>query len=190
MNAVLWIALALAFGLLMFTSLQSSLPDELNMFKSQGGDNGVEMLGTTTTGAERRNFNYLGWNVRQEGPTVELTRKFSGLIQAKGAVYDNPEIGFLCHLNKLDVRINTRNAVMGTRITPLTVSAGSMQTWSKGTDMNIFPGSPKTFAGDMAKSMRPVDFKFTFSELGAHTVTLKVEGLSVLLKKLPSGCSY
>lgn len=190
MMAVLWIAIAAAFGLLMFTSLQDSLPDELSILKNKGGSASIQKLGATTTGAERKNFNYLGWTVRQEGPTVELTKKLNGTIEAGGTVYDNPEIGFLCHLGKLDVRIDTRNAVTGVKTTPLSVSNGAQQNWSKGTGMNIFPDNPQAFAADMAKALKPVEFKFSFVELGAQTVKLNGEGLFALLKQLPPGCSF
>lgn len=186
MNTFLWIFIALAFGLLLFTSVQDKVPEELSFLRANGGN--VATLGENQSGDVRRSFSYEGWSVRQEGPTIEFTKPFSGEIDVNGTRYDTPVLGILCHQGKLDVRVDTRMATTGTKTTQVTLSAGGRQTWAKGTDTNVFPSDPSGFVAGLAKAMRPLEMTVSYAELGNHTVTVNGQGLLPLVQQLPQGC--
>lgn len=187
MHTILWVFIAAAFGLLLFTGMQDKLPDELSFLKSSPS---IESLGQSDPGSTRSSFTYKGWKVRQEGPTIELTRSFTGTLEANNRSYDLPEFGVLCNDGKLDARIDTRAATTGTTDTPVTVSLGGAgkQQWSKGTGMNVFPPSAKTFVFTAAKALEPLEVTFSFTELGNQKVKLDTTGLAQLLAQLPKGC--
>ena len=187
MHAVLWIFIAAAMGLMLFSTLQENLPDELSFLKTTSVETSppeadpslVAKTGITTL--EK-------WTMRRAGDTIELVQRMSGQIEAGGVVYDNPEIGILCHKGRLDVRIDARHATTGTRTTPVEVKPGSSMVWTKGTAKNVFPADPKSLVSTLAKSTGPVKFSFSYIELGNQTVELAPKGLKALLGTLPTTC--
>jgi hypothetical protein len=187
MHTIIWVFIAAAFGLMLFTGLQDNLPDELSFLKSSTG---IESLGQADPGSTRSNFTYKGWKVRQEGPTIEMTRSFSGNLEANNRSYDLPEFGILCNEGKLDARIDTRSATTGTANTPVTVSLGGAgrQMWVKGTGMNVFPPSVKSFVFTASKALEPIEFTLSYTELGNQKVKLDTTGLAQILAQLPKGC--
>lgn len=187
MHAILWIFISVAFGLMLFTSVQDKLPDELSFLKSSPS---LETLGQDSPGDTRASFTYEGWRVRQEGPTIELVRSFEGSLEGNSRNFEAPEIGILCHDGKIDVRIDTRAATTGTGSTAVTASVGGSgrQMWRKGPGTNIFPPSVKEFTLAISKSLRPLEVTLSFTELGNQTVKLETTGLAPLLAQLPPGC--
>ncbi len=188
MNAVLWIFIAMAFGLMLFVSIQDELPPELEFLKqsSPASERG------TTTGAAQQNsastktFAYEGWSVRQTGATIEMVKPLEGKLEISGTQFDNPELGILCHAGKLDLRIDTRLAVNGTKTTQVSLG-GETSSWSKGTGRNIFPESPRQQLALLAGG-RPVEVVISFVDLGKQRLRLDPRGLAQLQAQLPASC--
>ncbi len=190
MNTVLWIFIAIAFGLMLFTSLQEKLPDELSFLKSSPSieaapaSNGAAAASAATAA---RAFSYEGWAVRQSGSTVELVKGFSGKLESSGDSFDTPSLGILCNQGGLDLRVDTRLATTGTASTPVTLGATS-EAWQKGTGRNIFPPSPVATVRALVAAAGPVTMTLSFVDLGKRSVTLDPTGLKALVDQLPAGC--
>lgn len=172
---------------MLFTSLLDSVPPELAFLKS--GTTSTTPSKQSATAASRKNYTYGGWRIRQEGLTVELTHSFAGKLEVNGNRYDLPELGILCNKGKLDVRVDTRNAVTGLDTTPVTVFGINDKAWSKGAGKNIFPADSSQLTSGLARATGPVDFTFSFVELGSQTLQLDAAGLRALLEQLPPGCN-
>lgn len=189
MNTVLWVFIAIAFGLMLFTSLQEKLPEELSFLKSTPGAEVTAAPAGAASGATvaARTFNYEGWLVRQSGATVELVKGLSGKLEANGDSFDTPQVGILCSQGKLDLRVDTRLATTGTASTPVSLGA-STQAWQKGTGRNIFPPNPVDTVRALAASSGPVTMTLSFVDLGKRSVALDPAGLKALVDQLPATC--
>lgn len=190
MHAVLWIFIAIAFGLMLFVSIQEELPPELAFLKAEpsGVSTGPSTAGVNT-GAKggTRTFVYEGWTVRQTGATIEIAKPLSGRMEVNGNVFDNPELGILCHGGKLDLRIDTRLATTGTQSTPLAFN-GTTATWAKGAGRNVFPPNPPQLVEGMLKSTQPFDVTLSFVDLGKQKLQFNPAGLEALHRQLPRSC--
>jgi hypothetical protein len=167
-------------------SIQDKMPDELGFLRK----------GTVPTGASAavpggargpvsvRSIN--GWTLRQQGTNVELTRKFTGEINAGGTTYDVPEVGILCNQGKLDARIDTRMNTTGTRTTRVGLD-GTSSDWDKSPSTNIFPRDPKALLQHL-KADATAQVTLSFVDIGAQTVSLDTKGLSGALQYFPAAC--
>ena len=190
MHAILWIFIAVAFGLMLFVSIQEELPAELAFLKAEAS--GVS-TGPTSPSAgavaksNTRTFTYEGWSVRQTGATIEIVKPLLGRMELNGNVFDNPELGILCHAGKLDLRIDSRLATTGTQTTPVTFN-GVSATWAKGASRNIFPPNPPQLVGMMLKQGQPFEVTLSFVDLGKQKLQLNPAGLAALHRQLPASC--
>lgn len=186
MNAVLWIFIALAFGFMLFTSIQDELPDELAVLKNKGTVTSVEGSPASAPGGVTVT-SYQGWTIRQAPGAEELVRTLTGEannISVKGKA---PEIGILCANGKLDLRIDTRMATTGTAKTDVVVAGASAFPWNKGTGSNVFPQDPHPVLNAL---MRGTSASITLSyvDSGRQTFQVDTAGLKALVNRWPSNC--
>ncbi|MCC5610897.1 hypothetical protein LC612_30150 [Nostoc sp. CHAB 5834] len=178
MNAFLWIFIAVALGLMLFASIQDSLPDELSFLKG-------EEVATAPGGADGTRSIYEGWQVRQVGDTVELVKGFRGRLEINGVQHDAPEIGILCSKGKLDLRIDTRIPVTA----PVTVAINEVESsWTKGSGNNILPSDPYDIMKQLSYAGANAKFTLNYKNGGPKTVNLVPTGLSALVAQLPPTC--
>lgn len=182
MNTVLWVFIALAFGVILFTGLQDDLPEELSFLKNKSG---VTTQGTVPLGTKVSS--YQGWTIRQTSTAVELVKPLQAKIEVNGSAYVNPEFGYLCNAGKLDMRIDTHSSTTGTRMTPVSVAGVGRQEWDKSKSANIFPKDPHALL-KVLTSTPSVEFTLSYAELGLQRVTLDTQGLDALIKDLPPSC--
>lgn len=187
MNAVLWIFLAFAAAILLFSTIQDELPDELGFLKNKG---------TVMTGAARQDgrageparvTQYQGWTIRTTSSAVEFVRPLSASIVVNGTPYDAPEFGLLCDNGRLDMRLDTRTNTTGTKTTPVTVTGLGAQQWDKSASKNIFPKDARTLLRHL-QSTNAVQFRISYVELGVQTVSLDTSALPALVQTLPAPC--
>jgi hypothetical protein len=180
MNAVIWIFVALAFGLMAFVSIQDEVPDELAFLKSSGP--AIE-----ASAAEQLKEEQLeGWTIRQQGPVLEATRRASGDLVVNGTTYDVPSFGLLCNAGAPDARVDSRMPTTGVKTTPVEVDGKEAQ-WLKGSDLNIFPPNPVEFTRYLA-SKPSVSLTLSFRDLGKQTVAFDTHQLKQLLRGFPQSC--
>lgn len=190
MNAVIWIFVAIAFGLMLFVSIQEDLPPELAFLRAEPGTVPApdELPNVLPKGASApHTFTYEGWTVRQTGTTIELVKPLEGRMEVNGNVFDLPELGVLCHLGELDLRIDSRLPTTGTQTTPVQFQ-GVASTWSKGVGRSIFPARPTDVVGAMLNNERPLEVVLSFVDLGKQKLTFNPKGLAALYKQFPPGC--
>lgn len=179
MNAVLWIFLAIAGGIMLFSALQEDLPEELAILKGDAPAEKVKF--------DKKEFTYKGWNVRQQDYTIELTRTMDGELSGVAGTFKPPVLGVLCHEGKLDMRIDTGYALTGTKTTQVRVN-GDRQVWVKGQGTNVFPPKPKTLLNDIVTKETPLSVNLSYVDLGSNSFTLDAEGLKELKPQLPKSC--
>ena len=180
-NKVLWVFLAFAFGIMLFVSIQDKLPNELSFLK-----NDSTPAATQPAAAQPKVSNLAGWTVRQQGPALEATRRFSGELTVGGTAYDVPELGILCNAGKLDARIDTRMPTTGARVTRIALD-GHAQDWDKGGGTNIFPQSAADLVHYLAA--RPsVSVTLSYKDLGNQTTSLDTQAMRQLLAAFPASC--
>ncbi|KWT98289.1 MULTISPECIES: hypothetical protein [unclassified Variovorax] len=180
MNAILWIFVALAFGLMAFVSIQDKVPEELAFLKSGGGI--VE--GPLPEQLKEEQLD--GWTIRQQGPVLEATRRATGDMVVNGTSYDVPSFGLLCNAGAPDARIDSRMATTGVKTTPVEVD-GKAAEWQKGSGLNIFPPNPVEFTRYLA-SKPSVSLTLSFRDLGKQTVVFDTHQLKQLLRGFPQSC--
>lgn len=182
MNAFIWIFLAFAAGLMLFSSLQEQLPDELGFLKSTGT---APLVADQTPAAVIAQNT--GWTLKQSGNAIEFSRPFEGTIVANGEEYDSPEIGILCNNGKLDLRLDSRITTTGLHSTPVTVSGMGAATWEKGTGKNLFPADAHRVLRHFAAN-RQVSVTLSYASIGSFSSRLDTSALPRLLALLPESC--
>lgn len=181
MNTILWIFIALAFGLMLFVSLSDDIPEELGFLKAkvvetQPGAPGAKSVTT-----------YKGWTIKQGGGAAEFSRALDGQIQANTVSGPAPEIGILCAAGKLDMRIDTRRVTTGNRTTPVELAGLGSIEWQKGADRNVFPPDARAALGAVMAQGTP-SITLSYVEAGLQRFTLNTDGLKPLIEQLPAGC--
>lgn len=184
MNTVLWIFVAIAGGLLLFTSIQNDLPAELSFLKSDGVDASAPAAqGSIPQGLSQ----YQGWNIRNANGAIELTRALQANIVVNGVVYENPEFGFLCNKGKVDMRLDTKAQTTGRKATSIALNGEAPQQWEKSASFNIFPKKPGNLL-ELLRIGQPVEFKISYAELGVQAAWLHTAAMPSLLQAMPVAC--
>lgn len=184
MNTVLWIFVAIAGGLLLFTSIQDELPTELAFLKGSPVDASAPAAqGSIPQGMSQ----YQGWNIRNVNGAIELTRALQSNIVVNGVVYDSPEFGLLCNKGKLDMRLDTKAQTTGRKTTVVAVGAQAPQPWDKSASFNIFP-KKSTALLELLRTGQPLEFKISYAELGLQAARLDASALPSLLQAMPVAC--
>lgn len=189
MNAALWIFLAFAFAVIIFTGFQNDLPEELGFLKNTKPNTvfQLEAPGPTANGEGMTTSQYQGWTIRKTPYAVEFVRTMSANIEVNGNQYSSPEFGLLCDGGKLDIRIDTRTGTTGRTSTPVTVSGLGAQEWDKSSGKNIFPKNAAALLAHLNKTPK-VEFTLSYSELGLQKATLDTTAFAQLLQALPATC--
>lgn len=166
MNTVLWVFFALAFGLMLFVSLQDEIPQELTALKTQPD----QAQGYTS---------YEGWRAVVQGDTVEVRKRFEKPV----TVF----VGFLCTPKGLDARLELTARVPPVENLMVGVAKEQPQAWERGTGKNIFPPAPKLFAQQLIS--RAGDVKVTIQAGNFNKeVLIDSRGLREMLSQLPAHC--
>jgi hypothetical protein len=188
MNTILWVFVALAGAIILFTNLQDQLPDELGFLKNKGTTAQVAP-GQPRPGAQPgvTLSEYQGWTIRKSASAVEFTRPMSATIVVNGTPYAAPEFGVLCDNGRMDMRIDTRMTTTGLKSTAVGIAGLGTQQWDKSTTKNIFPKDSHKLLTHLYAT-NPVEFKLSYAELGAHSVKLDTSALRELLQALPASC--
>lgn len=174
MNTFLWIFIAFAFGILLFTSLQEKLPDELSFLKQS---------------AVVKTKDAAGWSVSQQGEAVELSYSMPNTTEGSSPAI----LGILCYKGALDVRLNPQVATTGLEKTPVSVSGRGEELWEKGIDnpqsktFNTYPKQPIYFIKHILSNQK---LNFTVSSIsqGLQSYSLDSTALSSLLNKFDNSC--
>lgn len=186
MNTFLWVFIALAGAVIIFTSIQDELPDELGFLKNKGTTTLVApATKRDATGAAVTE--YQGWSIRSTATAVEFVRPFTGSIVVNGTPYDMPEFGLLCDKGRLDMRIDTRMTTTGRKTTPVDIQGLGTVEWDKSVSKNIFPKDARKVLTHLY-TVSPAQFKISYAELGAFTIQLDTSALAVLLQNMPASC--
>jgi hypothetical protein len=172
MHAVLWIFLAFAFALMLFSSIQDDLPKELSFLK--GGKSSASQT-------------YEGWTIRQAGSAVEYSRLLQFSPAPDNISFKMPELGILCNNGVLDLRIDTKQKTTGAKATSVAIN-GIPYEWDKGTGTNIFPKLPKEALASLVAA-NPSQVVLSYAQTGLQpTLVEGMPALSTLIKQLPSSC--
>lgn len=181
MNMILWVFLALAFGLMAFLTIQEDLPPELSFLKGNGTGVVEQTPGQAQTVRQLE-----GWTITQQGPVLEATRKLSGELVVGGTTYDVPTFGVLCNAGKPDARFDTRMVTTGVKTTSVAID-GKPSEWAKGGANNVFPPNATEFVR-YAAQQKTVALTFSYRDLGKQTVQLDASQLAQLLASFPQSC--
>lgn len=183
MMTVLFVFIAIAFGLLLFSSLQDKIPDELSFLRASPT---VSSLGAVAPGAKVTQ--YKGWQVSQIGTTIEALKAFNGPLTANGGTYTAPIIGILCNNNSLDVRVESTEPTTGSKGSSVIVAGAPEQTWARGVGTNLFPPDPSALLRTLITAPRGVTLTLSYRNLGAQSSLLDTTGLSELVERFPANC--
>lgn len=181
MAAIFVIFVVLAFALLLFSSLQDDIPDELSFLRSKP-------TGAVVAPNTAKVVTYKGWKATQVGSAVELVKAFNGTIAVGAIMYPAPEIGVLCYDNKLDIRVNTKSPTTGTTTSEVAVGTDAAQAWGKGAGNNLFPPQPDQFLRALVEAKTGLTLNVSYRTLGVHASTLDTTGLAELVQQLPPNC--
>lgn len=181
MMTIICVAVAIIFGLLMFSQLQESIPDELSFLRSGSPP--------VATAPGSKVFLYKGWGITQTGAATELTKEFAGPLIVDANSYSAPVVGILCNDNKLDIRIDVQEPTTGTQTTEVAVEGIPAQLWQKGKNQNIFPRDPSVFLRQMAQAgAAGLSVSVSYKNIGVQSSRLDTAGLAELVKQLPANC--
>lgn len=189
MNTILWVFIAFAGAIIIFTSIQDKIPDEFGFLKNKG-----VIAQSTTPGKPQPGVpagtvvsEYQGWSIRKTATAVEFVRPMTGNIVVNGTPYPAPEFGLLCNNGKLDMRIDTRMATTGRKTTTVDLVGTGKTEWDKSTSKNIFPKDSRKVLTALY-AVNPAQFTISYAELGAYPVQLDTSALALLLQALPASC--
>ncbi|MDO8417791.1 MAG: hypothetical protein Q7S87_16445 [Agitococcus sp.] len=176
MNAILWIFIAIAFGLMMFTNLQEKLPDELSYLK-------------TTPTTQAQGSAPAGWSLTTQGDAIELTTTLESATASGGGAL----LGILCNKSSLDVRLDPHFVTTGVTTTPVVLSGQSEELWDKGADVskvktyNIYPHNPSYFLKQvMANSS--TQLQISAATTGVHTYLVDGGMVTKAIQVLSPSC--
>lgn len=174
MNAILWIFIALSFGIMLFVSIQPEIPDELSVLKGTPAKSAPSKL---NDGMYMVNNNVKLTVVNSED-LVELSFpvETSELIS---------NISLLCHKGELDAKVTTIAQTTGTTVTSVKVNS-VIEKWNKGNDSVIFPHSPAKFSRDL---LRQDPLELRLSQLdGIKEEKIDVSPMTAAIKSVPTKC--
>lgn len=182
MHTFFWVFIALAFSLLLFSSIQDEIPDELSFLKADVAG----AVGAPPPGSQK--FLFEGWQVVESPGTAEFVKRAAGPIQVNGSAYNAPLVGILCHQGRLNVRIDPAYATTGTPYTVVGVGA-LQQNFEKGASgTNLLATDPTSVVRLLAQSKDGVPLSISYRDLGVQRSNFNASGLSQLLERLPTTC--
>lgn len=138
MNAALWIFLALAFGFMLFVSLQDHLPEELEFLK--GGDQ--KSFYSIELPAADGQYDIGGWSVSKQGSSYELKKQMAP-TESSQDFPKMPVVGLLCHQGAWDFRLDTKFNTTGVKKTKISFNESLGFNFERGLGTTVFPFNPK-----------------------------------------------
>lgn len=187
MRTFIAVFLALAAAIILFTSFQDQLPEELGFLKNKGTVTRPVAVQKSAVAPGTVVSEYQGWTIRKTATAVEFVRPMTGTLTVNGNNYPTPEFGLLCDNGRLDMRIDTRLNTTGRKSTPVEVVGLGKLEWDKSASKNIFPKDSKKIL-TFLYTTNPANFKLSYAELGAQSVQLDTSALGMLLQALPASC--
>lgn len=184
---MMWVTMALVaivLGLILFSSIQGDLPDELAFLK---GSPKTSQVAPVTVEPVRGEVG--GWLVQSNGTVIELSKRFRGVIKAGAYQYDAPVIGIMCDGKALHLRIDTQAPVTGRGDTPVKLN-GRETKWYKAQGTNVLAVDAKATAAMLLKSKSLVEFEFSYLDVGLAKTDLDPSGLRDAAMQLPPACRF
>jgi hypothetical protein len=184
MHTFIWVFFAIGFALMLFSSIQDDIPDELSFLK---GTPSFGVPAALPPGAQQ--FTHLGWRVTESPGTAEIVRSFNGPITVNGQSFEAPELGLLCYQGVLSVRIDTRLPTTGIRNSPVGF-ANTNQMWDKGaTGTNLLAVDPRaTLRGLLSGAKGAAALTLSYRDLGAQSAEIDLTGIGELAARMGPGC--
>ena len=169
MATAIFVFIAIAFGLMLFASLQDKIPDELAFLKDKP-------VPKTVAGAKVQQ--YKGWTIAETSSAVEISRY---------AESNKVLVGVLCHDNTLEARVEAADVTTGTTSSEVSINGLPSQQWAKGSGNNLFPGSAADLVSSMLQAPTLV-VQISYKTTGLQKATFATDGLKELIGQLPAGC--
>jgi len=166
MNAVLWIFLALAFGLMLFVGLQENLPEELEVLRGEPVAEGYKAVN--------------GWEPRQEKGYIEVKRKFFAP--------DVMVVGVLCTPQGLDLRIEPDRRIPPVATATVFLGNAAAQEWQRTAGSNLLPPDPRAV---LRYALAQPQVQRITVKVGGNQRDTDVDfrGLADVIAQLPAHCS-
>lgn len=184
---MLFALLCIGVGLVMFSGIQSQLPDELSFLKSKPPtSSAVVESGSVQEAQALPAVTASAWTVESSADGVEISRDFANEIRSASQRYDRPTFYLTCYRQVLYARIDTRLHTKG-RSQAKVIWQGNPQIWVHGEGQNIF-------APDAAQVLRSLHQQtaatasLEFEEAPRQTLTLHLTGLDRALTVLGKSC--
>jgi hypothetical protein len=184
MFTFLWVFLSIGLALLLFSSLQDKIPDELSILK------GTPSFGVPAVlPAGTQQFNHRGWRVVESAGTTEIVRSFNGPATVNGQAFEAPELGLLCYQGTLNIRVDTRLPTTGLK-NSLVEFANVQQLWDKGaTGTNLLAVDPRsTLRGLLSGARDASRITLSYRDLGVQSADVDLAGIGELVSRMGPGC--
>lgn len=181
MNTILWIFIAVAFGLMLFVSIQGEIPDEISFLKADPAHSATPVLKDGSYSIDN-----VVVRVGGQGAIVEVTAPFDTPLMSNGAAVGTPSLSLLCNAGALDVKVDTALATTGVNSSKVKFN-GYSNSWQKGEGFAIFPPNPDQIKG-FVKYRDSLIATFSYTDLGLQEVTLNTASLKNALTAAPTPC--
>lgn len=184
---MMWVTMALVaiiLGLIMFSSMQDDIPDELSWLKAAPKPAQTVQVETEASSSQT----VQGWQVVSKGAITELTKRFSSGFKAGAYEYEPPVMGLMCDGNELHLRVDTQAPVTGRAETPVKLN-GKALSWHKAQGTNVLAPDAKAIAKLLMKA-REVEFEFSYLDTGLATSRIDTTGLRDASMQLPPACRF
>lgn len=184
----MWFTMALVaivLGLILFSSVQESIPPELEWLFGRKEASVAPAPAPQNAGAPR--LQGQGWQTRTHGAVSEVVRPFAYGAQVGAYRYDPPLLGIMCDGKSLHVRIDALAPVTGREESPV-VFAGQSEGWYRATGTNILSPDPRATAKAILAAKEPISVQLSYVDTGLVTLPLPVEGLAKALEAFPAEC--
>lgn len=184
MHAFLWAFVTIGFALMLFSSIQDEIPEELSFLKNTPSQ---ENLARLPAGSQQ--FTHQGWRVVESLGTTEVVKAFKGPLVVNGQSFEAPDLGLLCYQNSLSVRIDSRLPTTGLKTSPVEF-LNTKQLWDKGASgSNLLSVDPMvTLRGLLSGAKDASTVTLSYRDLGRQTTTLDLTGLVELVSRMGPGC--
>lgn len=175
MNKVFWIFISFAFGLLLFTSIQDELPDELGFLKSSSPSAITKIPGAVT-------YQHEGWLIQQIGKTTEMAKPLKS--QTPGV---EASLALLCHQEQWQARVKLSVSATGKSSSKVEVG-GSKEDWAKAEGNNLLSPNPQLLARSFYADERRLSLVVSTTSAGKVAFEFDPKGFADIVKRLSLSC--
>lgn len=182
---VLMCFIAVVVGIMLYSSIETELPDQLRLSKT--GAQVVAAPSQPGAAFDPVASSSRMWQVRGDGQNVELLRDFRGLVEHNGQKYDAPTLMLTCYNGDLFVGVDLHMApaVKGEHASVRT--AAGVQRWSVGEGHRLYSPAPKALAAAV-RAEKPFEMVLPYAELGEQRVTFVPTDGAKALAYFPPSC--